>query len=70
MTWRIVRVTVRDGVYKDVRRYVDGPMSCSCIDPEPTCGPDCARVMIMVGVLAASVAWVCLTGMPPPVPVP
>jgi RHS repeat-associated protein len=69
-TFRIVRVTDQDGAVKTLRKWVDGPMSCSCTDPEdqPMCGQNCVKMLVVVGVLG-SIAWVCLTRLPPPVPV-
>ena len=69
-TLRITRLTDRDGVVKVLRRWADGPMSCSCTEPkkEPSCGETCQKVLMVVGILG-QIAWVCLTRTPPPVPV-
>jgi len=66
-TFRITRVTDRDGVVKILRQWVDGPMSCSCTDPDedkgPKCGPNCVQMLVVLGFIVR-VAIFCATRVP------
>jgi RHS repeat-associated protein len=72
-TFRFVRMTQRNGTVMTMKKWFDGPMSCSCEDNDPddlvrSCGENCVKVLVTVGIIAGSVIWVCLTRLPPPVP--
>ena len=57
-TFRIVRLTDRDGAVKILRRWADGPMSCSCEDPEeePFCRRNPKTCLLAIGVAACVLA--------------